>query len=327
MKSQPVPTEDTPMHSAESWVVRLASPEFSEQDRDAFEAWCAEGPGNLAAFRQLDRLHERARELKADPLVAAAARTARRRTAAGRQGRIWAWGAVAAGLGALALTALLQWPATVPAQRHVTAVGEQRELRLPDGTRALLDTDSELSVRYGQRREVTLERGRVELDIAAQKDRPFVLLAANGTINDIGTRFQVARSSEQVTVVLLEGEVSVTTADSDAAPTVLKPGRQASFGPGRPIAQADADLEAAQAWKRGELVFNNRPLAELVREMNRYSTLHIRLAEPGLDNIAVSGLFHAGDQAALVKALESGWSLRAERVSDSEIVLHAPQRQ
>ncbi len=59
--------------------------------------------------------------------------------------------------------------------------------------------------------------------------------------------------------------------------------------------------------------------------MNRYSARQVRLADPALGALTVSGVFHAGDQDALVAALERGWSLRAER-SGEEIVLHALDR-
>ena len=65
-------------------------------------------------------------------------------------------------------------------------------------------------------------------------------------------------------------------------------------------------------------------LPDLVGEMNRYSAVQVRLGEPALGRIAVSGVFHAGDQEALIKALQSGWSLRAEREAEGEIVLRAP---
>ena len=58
--------------------------------------------------------------------------------------------------------------------------------------------------------------------------------------------------------------------------------------------------------------------------MNRYSDTRVRLADPALGDIRVSGVFHMHDQAALVAALERGWALRAQQASDGDIVLHPP---
>lgn len=320
MRSSALHAEELAVDTAEAWVARLAAPDFSDRDRAEFEAWCSGSSAHLQDFVDADRLNERVRELASDPLIAAAARAARRKPAA----QPLRWLALAASLGAAAVLGLWQWNAAAP-QRYDTRVGEQREIRFEDGTRAMLDTDSAVSLKLGARRELTLERGRVELDIAPAQ-QPFVAYAANGTIRDIGTRFQLARRGDRVDVVLLEGEVSIESAGSRSAPTVLKPGMQAKLDRSGAISSGVADVEAAQGWTRGELVFKHRPLGELVAEMNRYSTTQLRLGQDDLDAVAVSGLFHAGDQEALIKALESGWSLRAERVSATEVVLHSAQR-
>jgi transmembrane sensor len=330
MKSQHIiHLEDPAMpDSAEGWVARLASPDVTGAQIAAFEAWCEANPDNRNDYVRVERLHTRVRELSRDALIGAAARAARRDGAAGRPRRLrpLAWAAAAASIALVALTATVQWRAE-PAQRYDTRVGERREILLDDGTRAVLDTNSAIAVRYGaDRRALTVERGRVEIDVAAQPGRPFVTYAANSTINDIGTRFQVAHAADHVLVTLLEGEVSIATPESGAAPTVLKPGAQARVDARGGIAASAADLDAANGWTRGELVFKNRALADLVAEMNRYAIAQIRLGDRALDGIAVSGVFHAGDQDALIKALESGWSLRADRVSDREIVLRAPPR-
>lgn len=329
MKSQYNTLEDPAVpDTAEGWVARLASPDVTATDAVAFEAWCDASPDNRRDYARVERLHARVRDLSRDALVGAAARAARRDGAAGRGRRLrpLAWGAAAASIALVALTASVQWRAE-PVQRYDTRVGERREILLDDGTRAVLDTNSAIAVRYGDdHRTLTVERGRVEIDVAAQPDRPFVTYAANGTIHDIGTRFQVAHAADHVVVTLLEGEVSIATPESSAAPTVLKPGAQARIDARGGIAASAADVDAANGWTRGELVFKNRALADLVAEMNRYSIAQIRLGERALDGIAVSGVFHAGDQDALIKALESGWSLRADRVSNREIVLRAPSR-
>lgn len=320
MRSSALHAEELAMDTAEAWVARLASPDLSERDRAEFEAWCSGSSAHLQDFVEADRLNERVRDLASDPLIAAAARAARRKPAA----QPLRWLALAASLAAAAVLGFWQWNAAT-VQRYDTRIGEQREIRFDDGTRAMLDTDSAVSLTLGARRELTLERGRVELDIAPA-DKPFVAYAANGTIRDIGTRFQLARRGDRVDVVLLEGEVSIESTGSSAAPTVLKPGMQARLDRSGAISAGVADVEAAQGWTRGELVFKHRPLGELVAEMNRYSTTQLRLGQDDLDTVAVSGLFHAGDQEALIKALESGWSLRAERVSATEVVLHSAQR-
>ncbi|UXI70520.1 FecR family protein [Tahibacter amnicola] len=321
--------------SAEAWVARLASPEWTDSDRAAFEAWYDASPANQNDFLAAQQLHISALQLTDDPMLAAAAKAALRKGPAGQleeggpRGRLGLWAGIAAALAVVAVTTALKWRGTDPGTLYQTAIGEQREIKLEDGSRVMLDTNSAIRVRYtSDRRELTVDHGRVDIDVAPKPGQPFVTYAANGTIRDIGTRFQVTFTANKVTVTLLQGIVSIATDGSTAEPTVIQAGSQASFDLTGTIRTAQAtDIDAAQAWTRGELVFNRRQLADLVAEMNRYSTTQIRLADHSLDAIVVSGVFHAGDQSALVKALEAGWPLRAERPSEREIVLHpAPKR-
>ncbi|MBR0345279.1 MAG: hypothetical protein IJI03_08470, partial [Rudaea sp.] len=105
------------------------------------------------------------------------------------------------------------------------------------------------------------------------------------------------------------------------------PGQQVSFDRGGRLGTASAaDLAVAQGWTRGDLVFKNRSLADLVAEMNRYSDTKLQLGDESLRKLTISGVVHAGDQASLVQALRSGWSLQAKQTSPREIVLQTAPR-
>ena len=82
------------------------------------------------------------------------------------------------------------------------------------------------------------------------------------------------------------------------------------------------DIAVAEGWTQGELVFKEHRLDALLAEANRYSTTKLTLADPALAEISVSGVFRAGNQDALVSALERGWGLHARRVGPDEIRLH-----
>ena len=68
-------------------------------------------------------------------------------------------------------------------------------------------------------------------------------------------------------------------------------------------------------------MFKAQRLDSLIREMNRYSDTPLQLADPALGARTVSGVFRAGDQQALVAALERGWALRATRQDGREVLV------
>jgi transmembrane sensor len=318
-------TADSIDGRAEAWVVRLDSPECTSNDRAEFDRWLDAAPEHVTAYVNAERAHQAAAQLASDEMLQAAARIAWRAT--GRESarsRWWMPAAMAASLLVATVVGVnwLRTPAPASDDRYLTAVGEQRSLRLADGTQVLLDTDSVIVARFSdERREVEVDRGRVQFQVAADASRPFSVKAGAGVIRDIGTTFQVIKTDSAVNVGLIEGSVVVSNGVAQADST-LRPGEQLSYDhSGRMSPPEPLDLNAAQAWPTGDLVFKNRRLDALLIEMNRYSATKLRLADPALGKITVSGVFHIGDQAALLEALEQGWSLQSEQRAD-EIVLH-----
>lgn len=311
---------------AEYWQQRRSARDFSPREQAEFERWYAENPEHEAAYERAEYLYRRAEDLRLDPYWTAAAQAAKQ--SAGRMGmvrRVARAGSVALVLAISIGIGWQQWNPVEPQQHYATAVGERRTVELQDGSSVVLDTNSALNVQFSRkRRDLTLERGRAQFSVAADKSRPFIVAAGNGTVRAVGTEFQVRSDGRNVLVTLLEGIVTVTapsrTQDGEATAT-LAAGEQLSFDGQQLWAKSAADLAVAEGWTRGELVFNRRPLRELIDEMNRYTSVQLKLADPSLGNLPVSGAFYDNDQDSLIQALEVGWSLRAER-NGSEIRLH-----
>lgn len=331
-RAQPAAPPERVLAEAERWYARLLAGDCTADERAACERWQAADPRNAQAYAQVRRVAERAAAFRFQPQRRAAVRRIRERAArAGRRRAALRWG-LPLGAAASAVLALgIGWQLWQPAQperHHATATGERRTLELDDGSRVLLDTDSAVSVRYGRRqRDVLLERGQAEFTVAPAPRRPFVVHADGGAVRAVGTRFQVRRHADSVRVSLLEGAVTVTAppaADAQRS-TTLAPGEELRFDAGRLWARSRIDLEAAQGWTQGELVFRERPLPELIEEMNRYTQVKLRIGDESLNELRFSGVFYDNDQASLLQALEAVWSIRAEQAAPDEIILHPDQ--
>ncbi|WP_206859598.1 FecR family protein [Lysobacter changpingensis] len=313
---------------AEAWMARLMAPDCTPADRAAFEDWLAQSPRHIEAWLEVERVQALSAQLQSDEMVRAAARAVRRAPAITAR-RAWIPAAAAAML--VVAVAAIWWryepESTVVPQHYATAMGEQSEVTLADGTVVLLDTGTQLTAMFDSReRLVELAKGRAQFVVGHDEQRPFRVKAGPSTVRDIGTTFQVAHRDGAVDVGLLEGRVDVS-AKGDRNVATLSPGEQVRVDAnGRIGPKAPLDVTGARAWPQGDLVFRERRLDELLIEMNRYSKQQVRLADPALGGLVVSGVFHAGDQDALVAVLERGWSLRAERRGADEIVLHRRDR-
>ncbi|RDY69607.1 FecR family protein [Lysobacter soli] len=308
---------------AEAWMARLMAPDCTPADRAAFEDWLAQSPRNIEAWLEMERVQALSAQLRSDEMLRATTRAIRRTPA--RPFNAWLPAAAAAVL--VVAVAAIWWryePETAAtSHRYATTTGQQSEVTLADGTVVLLDTGTQLTATFDSReRVVELERGRAQFVVGVDAQRPFLVKAGPSVVRDVGTTFQVARREGAVDVGLLEGRVDVSTT-GDRAVARLAPGEAVSVdAAGRIGPKAPLDVASARAWPQGDLVFKQRRLDELLAEMNKYSKQQVRLADPALGGLTVSGVFHAGDQDALVAVLERGWSLRAERRGADEIVLH-----
>ena len=69
------------------------------------------------------------------------------------------------------------------------------------------------------------------------------------------------------------------------------------------------------------LEFDRTPLRTAVALANRYSAAQIRLADPDLGGLAVSGAYRAGDTAGLARGLAVAFGLNLDIATRDELVL------
>lgn len=320
---------DPSVHTeAERWFVRLLDADTHDPSRREFERWVAADPVHARAYREADALWNLGTEAARHPDLRLAANRAMHGEWPGpaRQLRVWLAPAMAVVAAVLFLGGLVAvwWPAAGADQhgvRYETRTGQQQAVQLQDGSALLLDTDSLVVAHYSsEAREVVLLHGRVEFRVRHDDDWPFVVSAGTGTVTDVGTTFQVSIGHRHdVSVVLLEGKVSVATARSKST---LTTGEALRFDRSGVVnAPHPADLQAALGWTSGEVVASGWALPRLLAEMNRYSSTKLELGDAALRDVRVTGTFRAGDQATLLKVLEAGWPIRARRQSSTKVTL------
>jgi len=307
-----------PHAEAEAWFARLHADDVTPADRLAFERWCARDPDHPRSYREVERLWHRSGALHRSPEIAALTAQALRDVSPARARRRWRLPLAAAAtvLVAVAIGLLQPWQ-WVWGERMTTATGEQRRITLSDGSTVLLDAQSRLRLQYSDtERRLVLDRGQAQFKVRKDASRPFVVAAGDGQVTALGTEFQVRVDGTAVTVTLLEGKVAVDMpTEVAAAPRqdTLIPGEQIRFNARQQVfAKQPADLEVAQSWPRGDLVFKNWRLDALVAEMNRYSDTKLHIRDPAIADVLVSGRFHAGDHQSLILALEADWPIRVQ---------------
>lgn len=205
-------------------------------------------------------------------------------------------------------------PATAVQTIDFETADQQRLFPMPDGSKATLAPGSALDLAYtaGERR-ARLVRGQAYFDVAHDAARPFVVEAEGRLVTALGTRFDVRSDSEGLRVTLLEGSVRVDVpgASPAQAAVVLRPGQELLVAPGKPEVVRQADTASAETWREARLVFDDKPLSEVVAQLNRYAVLQLVIDDPRVAALRITGQFRAGDNARFARGLAKLYPVRA----------------
>lgn len=201
-------------------------------------------------------------------------------------------------------------------QVFATAIGKMQTVRLADGSRVELNTDTRLHTDVtAARRVVTLDSGEAYFDVVRDVARPFMVYAGNRRITDLGTKFSVFRNGDDVRVTVQEGRVKVDVLDRTAVdtPVVAEAGHtvMAKGSETLVFAKPDTDIKDDLAWRSGMLVFNQNTLAEVADQFNRYNSRKI-IVEGSARRIRIGGSFKADNEEVFVLLLHRGFGLSVD---------------
>lgn len=338
----------SPEKIASIWYLRLSSPECRESDRLGFEKWRKEHPSHAREFARIERSlsfvdrhssHPLFEELMAEVIAETEPKPEfwRRWANNGWTGnRRTVIGTAMAGVVMMAVTTFMFSVSDQSSfKAYDTATGERFTITLSDGSQVTLNTNSRLEVDFTEeQRGLTLVRGQAIFEVVKNKNRPFIVEAENQRITALGTSFDIwlDRDIKAVKVVLVEGRVVVDEflANADQSKKQSIPSKRIELTTGErliasaslPRVKEQIDIEKATSWRIGKMIFREEPLTKAVREVNRYSTEKLRLADdPRLRKLRVSGIFNTGRIDSFLYVLESAHNLETQRTGKREITL------
>ena len=323
---------------AADWFARRRSGRMTADEMAELEAWLDGDPDHAAAFREVTLGWEVAGAVRAEPRILQVRDQARR-----ARPRAWSLALSGAAAACLALAVLGGWAVMgsgafqVPAlfaggqQTFRTGVGQTSTVRLRDGSLVTLDTDTLLRARLtGERRMLRLEKGQAYFKVAKDPSRPFVVAAGDKLVTATGTAFTVRLERKAVEVVLVEGRVRVEEARPPgpaAAPaaTEMKAGSTLVAAENEAWKLASIDASKAISWTSGQLIFEDRPLAEAVEELNRYSAKKIVIRDPTIGRAPIVSVVRAGDVDGFVRFVTLSGFARVVSNTEDVVELAAPE--
>ena len=292
-------------HAAD-WLAERTSGDWTECKQTELDAWLAESSGHLLAYWRVEAAWERTHRLAA--LRHPADQRLRKQVAQlPRSVRPMIVKIAAVIVTVSALTGLATVYSSKPVERTFATVTGGREIvSLADGSTIELNTDTRLRLIQGKAgRQARLEKGEAFFQIKHDAAHPFIVIAGDHLVTDLGTKFVLRRDRDELKVSMLEGSARVDGIGSanNSASATLTPGDVAVATVDtlviakRPERQLKNDL----SWRRGLLVFSNTPLNDVVAELNRYNAVKLTVADPKTAKIEIGGTFPANDTGAFVR--------------------------
>lgn len=180
-------------------------------------------------------------------------------------------------------------------------LGAQTRLRLPDGTLVVLNAGSRLV--YPQdfgvdNREVGLS-GEGYFEVARNENLPFHVQTPSLSVRVLGTKFNFRDypNDEDAVVSLLEGKVALGNRLREEAEIILLPDEQVTLDKEEGhMKKKSTKVRNSLEWTSGRLFFDEMPLPEVAKILERSYDVHITFATDSLRDFRFYGNFSRSEQ-------------------------------
>jgi transmembrane sensor len=218
------------------------------------------------------------------------------------------------------------WPA--PAEwgaDYRTATGEQLLVQLTDRIQVTLNTQTRIRRQTAgdETTGIDLLAGEAAIDLidlagVDSGGRPFGVTAGAGrSVTDAG-RFEVRYLQGKVCVTCIDGTVRV---EHPAGTRELRARQQAVYDGSAVSSVALVGAANLSAWRKGELVFTQTRLSDVLDEINRYRPGRVMLMNAAARDRRVTGSFYIASLDLALAQLQHAFDLDARSLPGGVIVL------
>jgi transmembrane sensor len=329
------------------WVLTKHSPDWNADSETELQTWLAQSEAHRQQYQRAIKLWQKLDQLKSTSFPARqTAQNLRAKHLQRRQHVLAAKRAV--GQGALILMIAIGLNQYIATDNYHTAIGQRQALTLADGSEVMLNTDTEINVKFtNNRRLVNIEHGEAYFVVTHDTARPFDVVTGNSRIHDIGTRFNVYAQQDMTYVTVAEGEVAVihdpqitqmpwldhliskvhrwlplTTEYDEASARHLIAGQQIAYNDlGTSTDLIDVDVNKVSAWRSGRLIFEMAPLEEVLNQLQRYHQVNFQYSAKAIKQIMVSASFEIDNLPKILNTLQATFPIKIQQFQDGKILV------
>lgn len=318
-------------------LIRYCKGELNEAERNAVVAWIEEDPAHREHFESLHiegtfsgmHMDELSEEETMERLAAAGWPEERRRS-------VPSWLDVVSRIAAILLIPLavasllllgrrdaeisrLRAQAAVeriaPIQQDASWLytvnpGVKGDVTLPDGSRVRLNSASTLRCpdRFTAGARVVELSGEGFFEVVGNPDWPMYVKTPQGvTVKVTGTKFNVSAYEDDpaLKLTLVEGSVTVIHEATDRRYAVLPNEEMVFYGETKVVpARKAVDVQPAIVWKDGVLLFENAPMTDVVKRLERWYGVSIVVQDPIILSMNFTASFESESLSQVLQLLK-----------------------
>lgn len=282
---------DAALREALEWLVRLQDEKAGPDLQARFSGWLSAHAQNRHAWDDAQRLWSDLDMVRSETEVLR--RPSRRRVLGGL---------VAVAVGGAGIYGGIRAGRTGDV---ATAVGETRDIALPNGVAVALGSRSAIALAGSG---VTLLGGEAFFTVPDTATDAFAVTAMQGTVRTRGARFNMRWTGDRIEVAVADRGVDLR--GPTGGMLGLRAGWRVDYGLRDLSAPLEADVRDIGAWREGRLVFRDTALSTVLAEIERWRGGHITLLDRSAGRIPVTAIFDTADPQAALVALARTLDLR-----------------
>ncbi len=186
---------------------------------------------------------------------------------------------------------------------YIANPGTKSLITLPDSSVVRLNGATTLRVpsRFDTNSRELYLSGEGYFDIRHHEDWPMNIHTSKGVVVKVlGTTFNLSSydNDEGIKLTLIEGKVVVKD-EKTGSEHLVRPLQEIKLAPQSSVSTSSnvkavikkANVQLNTAWVNGELVFDNTPMPEIIKQLERWYGVHVHVSDPEVLNYRLTGTF------------------------------------
>ena len=200
-------------------------------------------------------------------------------------------------------------PQKIAQFEYVVHSGVKGMVELPDGSKVWLNSSSSLKCpqKFDSLQRVVEIEGEGYFEVVPNKNWPMYVKTYKGYgVKVTGTTFNISSyaNENKLIVTLISGNISLVR-EKDQSEIKLTPAEQITIVEDeKPLLVRKANIEYNTAWKKGFLLFENTPLDEVIRKMERWYGVTISVKDSSILSYRFTANFKSESVSRVLEILK-----------------------